>query len=47
MSLIRLKSGKFLIIDAVPMSDELKQELNHITQDGALVRPIRHLSLLI
>jgi hypothetical protein len=34
MSLIKLSSGKYLVIDTVPLDDELKQELDQLTNNG-------------
>lgn len=34
MSLAKLTNGKFLVIDTVPLDDELKRELDALTNDG-------------
>ncbi|KAL9653159.1 hypothetical protein ABK040_006375 [Willaertia magna] len=34
MSLIKLSTGKFLVIDTVPLDEELKQEIDSLTNNG-------------
>jgi hypothetical protein len=35
MSIIRLQNGKFLVIDTVALTPELKGEIDHLTNNGA------------
>lgn len=37
MSLIRLESGKFLVIDTIMMSVDQKQEFDNLTDNGNLI----------
>jgi hypothetical protein len=37
MSVLRLSSGKFLVIDTIPITSEIKTELDHLTDSGALI----------
>ena len=37
MSVIRLSTGRFLVIDAVPLDDDLKREFDELTNGGELV----------
>lgn len=37
MSLLRLESGKFLVIDTILLSSEQKQELDRLTDNGKLI----------
>jgi len=40
MSLLRLESGKFLVIDTVPLDDALKQEIDNLTENGDLIEAV-------
>lgn len=42
MSLVRLPSGKFLVIDTIPLSDNpaLKQEFDTLTENGRLIEAV-------
>jgi len=40
MSLIRLPSGRFLVIDTVPLTDTLKHELDTLTENGTLIEAV-------
>jgi len=40
MSLIRLNSGKFIIIDTIEIDDELKTKINELTQNGDLIEAV-------
>lgn len=40
MSVIQLRNGNFLIIDAVAMNDELTQELNQLTHNGTKIEAV-------
>jgi len=40
MSLIRLKSGKFLVIDTVPLDFDLHREIDLLTESGTLIEAI-------
>jgi len=40
MSIIKLSSGKFLLIDTVPLTDVLKQEIDTLTDSGKLIDAI-------
>ncbi|PRP82259.1 hypothetical protein PROFUN_06271 [Planoprotostelium fungivorum] len=42
MSLIRLESGRFLIIDAAPLTNDLLAEINTLTSNGTLIDAILH-----
>lgn len=37
MSVLRLSSGKFLIIDTIPLTAQIKTELDHLTDNGNLI----------
>ena len=40
MSLIKLKNGRFLVIDTVPLDDKLKSEFDALTEKGSLVEAV-------
>lgn len=40
MSLIKLASGKFLVIDTVPLEDDQKAALDQLTDNGALIEAV-------
>jgi len=40
MSLIRLNNGKFLVIDTVEMNDRLRQEIDHLTNNGEKIEAV-------
>lgn len=40
MSVIKLASGKFLIIDTVPLEEEHKAALDALTENGALIEAV-------
>ena len=40
MSLIRLNSGKFLVIDTVPLDTDLKKEIDTLTNNGADIEAV-------
>eukprot|EP01129_Flabellula_baltica_P002623 TRINITY_DN12430_c0_g1_i1.p1 TRINITY_DN12430_c0_g1~~TRINITY_DN12430_c0_g1_i1.p1 ORF type:complete len:291 (-),score=65.83 TRINITY_DN12430_c0_g1_i1:114-986(-) len=40
MSLARLSSGRFLVLDTIPLDDELKEEIDELTQDGELIEAV-------
>eukprot|EP01113_Clastostelium_recurvatum_P007111 TRINITY_DN13289_c0_g1_i1.p1 TRINITY_DN13289_c0_g1~~TRINITY_DN13289_c0_g1_i1.p1 ORF type:complete len:286 (+),score=73.87 TRINITY_DN13289_c0_g1_i1:244-1101(+) len=40
MSLLRLSTGKFLVVDTVPMSAQLVQEINHVTGGEANIEAV-------
>ena len=37
MSVLRLSSGKFLVIDTIPLTNNIKTELDHLTDNGNLI----------
>ena len=37
MSLVKLRSGRFLVIDAVPISSSLKTQIDELTNGGSLI----------
>eukprot|EP01124_Arcella_intermedia_P013594 TRINITY_DN2000_c0_g1_i1.p1 TRINITY_DN2000_c0_g1~~TRINITY_DN2000_c0_g1_i1.p1 ORF type:complete len:289 (+),score=37.71 TRINITY_DN2000_c0_g1_i1:82-948(+) len=37
MSLIKLSNGRFLVIDTVPLTPSLKQQIDELTENGSLV----------
>lgn len=37
MSVLRLSSGKFLVIDTIPLTPQIKTELDHLTDNGNLI----------
>jgi len=37
MSLVRLNSGKFLVIDAIPITDPIKAEIDKLTDNGTKI----------
>ena len=40
MSIIRLANGRFLVIDTVEMNDQLRQEINHLTNNGEKIEAV-------
>jgi len=40
MSIVRLQSGKFLIIDTVPLEDGLKEEIDALTNNGKEIEAV-------
>jgi hypothetical protein len=40
MSVIRLPTGKFLIIDTIQMTPQIKQEIDHLTENGSLIEAV-------
>jgi len=40
MSIIRLSSGKFLLIDAIPLNDKLKAEIDGLTNNGSNIEAV-------
>lgn len=40
MSFIKLPSGKFLVIDTVPLDDELKKEIDQLTNNGTDIEAV-------
>jgi hypothetical protein len=40
MSLLRLPSGKFLVIDTIQLTPQMKQEIDQITQNGTLIEAV-------
>jgi len=40
MSLIRLNNGKFLAIDTIPITDEVKRELDQLTNNGLAIEAV-------
>ncbi|KAL0486705.1 hypothetical protein AKO1_001625 [Acrasis kona] len=40
MSLIRLASGKFLVIDTIEMNNELKSNIDKLTNNGSLIEAV-------
>jgi len=40
MSFIKLNSGKFVVIDTVPLDDSLKMEINNLTENGNLIEAV-------
>jgi hypothetical protein len=40
MSLIRLESGKFLVVDAAPLEDEIKEQVDALTENGSLIEAV-------
>jgi len=40
MSIIRLESGKFLVVDTVPLDDKLKGEIDTLTDNGKLMEAV-------
>ena len=37
MSLLKLSTGRFLVIDTIPLSENVKADFDELTQGGALV----------
>eukprot|EP01118_Nematostelium_gracile_P010594 TRINITY_DN3673_c0_g1_i1.p1 TRINITY_DN3673_c0_g1~~TRINITY_DN3673_c0_g1_i1.p1 ORF type:complete len:300 (-),score=77.51 TRINITY_DN3673_c0_g1_i1:89-922(-) len=42
MSIGKLQNGNFLVIDAVPLSPELKSEIDHLTDNGSKIEGVVH-----
>eukprot|EP01117_Protostelium_nocturnum_P011267 TRINITY_DN4093_c0_g1_i3.p1 TRINITY_DN4093_c0_g1~~TRINITY_DN4093_c0_g1_i3.p1 ORF type:complete len:546 (+),score=167.84 TRINITY_DN4093_c0_g1_i3:184-1821(+) len=42
MSLAKLNNGKYLVIDAAPLSDQIKLELDELTDNGRLMEAVIH-----
>jgi len=42
MSLIQLNSGKFLVIDAVTLTDQMKAEFDELTEKGTKIEAVLH-----
>jgi hypothetical protein len=40
MSIVRLSSGRFLVIDTIPLSETLLAEINHLTNNGSLIEAV-------
>jgi len=40
MSFIRLQSGKYLVVDTVPLDDHLKEEIDNMTENGNLMEAV-------
>ena len=40
MSIIQLRNGKFLVIDTVEMNDRLRQEIDHLTNNGENIEAV-------
>jgi len=40
MSIIQLSNGKFLVIDTVELDDRLRQEINHLTNNGENIEAV-------
>ncbi|CAF4418165.1 unnamed protein product [Rotaria magnacalcarata] len=40
MSFIQLHSGKFLVIDTIELNDKLRQEINHLTDNGDKIEAV-------
>ena len=40
MSIIRLPNGRFLVVDTVEMNDQLRQEINHLTNNGEKIEAV-------
>jgi hypothetical protein len=40
MSIIQLSNGKFLVIDTVEMNDRLRQEIDHLTNNGEKIEAV-------
>lgn len=40
MSIVRLRNGKFLVIDTVEMNDRLRQEIDQLTNRGELIEAV-------
>jgi len=40
MSIIKLRNGKFLIIDTVEMNDHLREKINHLTNNGENIEAV-------
>ncbi|CAF3965228.1 unnamed protein product, partial [Rotaria sp. Silwood1] len=40
MSIIRLRNGKFIILDTVEMNDHLRQQIDHLTNYGKNIKAV-------
>jgi len=40
MSILRLKSGSFLLVDCIPLTKSLKKEIDELTENGTLIEAI-------
>jgi len=40
MSMVRLLNGRFLVIDALPLNDKLKQEIDELTENGTKIEAV-------
>jgi hypothetical protein len=40
MSIIQLNNGKFLVVDTVEMNDRLRQEIDHLTNNGEKIEAV-------
>jgi len=40
MSIVRLSNGRFLIIDAIPLTDKLKKEIDDLTENGTKIEAV-------
>ncbi|CAF3834203.1 unnamed protein product [Rotaria magnacalcarata] len=40
MSIVKLQNGKFLVIDTVEMNDRLRQEIDHLTNNGENIEAV-------
>jgi len=40
MSVLRLPSDKYLIVDTIPLTEEMKKELDDLTQNGSLIEAV-------
>jgi len=40
MSIIRLSNGNFLVIDAVPLTDNIKKEIDELTENGSKIEAV-------
>jgi glyoxylase-like metal-dependent hydrolase (beta-lactamase superfamily II) len=40
MSIARLSSGKFLVIDTIPLTEQIKAEIDELTENGSKIEAV-------